>query len=397
MSFQLNVPATEEWVYLPPRTSNKLPPHVLGTAEWYPIGTEGHETYHVREDFLSGRFEYQFCEFINDTWFITQWSEEHSAFRTHRGLRLSLEIQRQAGLGYWNITDPQHHAYIPSQIGTPASRSYGLRTQPATPSTGSKPEAKTPEEQEPQSGRTDTHTEATLAAATGHIVTLQGTHPLTPEPPQAIMTSRIASQIHDFIARHESPPAPLITTAAAPTMASGHGHASGSSRTATVATATPTTNRKLAGLPPTVFTGDRTESDKFLKEFKQWRLLNHDHNKMKQPYNRVLMALTYIKGPRVKDWQEARLEELTNTNNLHPDDEALWTNFEQKFKDAYTNSNKKRVAYDKLMGLQMKGGDIDTYIATFDNLLTKAGWTRGEEAADFFQKGLEDGVKREVL
>jgi hypothetical protein len=72
-------------------------------------------------------------------------------------------------------------------------------------------------------------------------------------------------------------------------------------------------------------------------------------------------------------------------------------NFEQKFKGAYTDSNKKRATYDKLMTLQMKGGDIDTYIPTFNNLLAKAGWTRGEEAADFFQKGLEDRVKREVL
>ena len=71
--------------------------------------------------------------------------------------------------------------------------------QPETPSTGSKPEAHTPEEQEPQSGRTDTFTEATLAATTGQIVTLQGTHPLTLEPPQPTMTTRIASQIHDFI------------------------------------------------------------------------------------------------------------------------------------------------------------------------------------------------------
>jgi hypothetical protein len=194
-----------------------------------------------------------------------------------------------------------------------------------------------------------------------------------PEPPQAIMTSRIASQIHDFIARHGSPPAPQITaTAAPPTMASGHGHASGSGGMTAATIVTPTTNGKLAGLPPTVFTGDRTESDKFLKEFKQWRLLNRNHEEMKQPYNRVLMALTYIKGPRVEDWQEARLEELTNTN-LHLDDEALWTNFEQKFKDAYTDSNKKRATYDKLMTLQMKGGDIDTYITTFDNLLAKAG------------------------
>jgi hypothetical protein len=77
-----NVSATEEWVYFPPRTSNTLPPHILGTAEWYPIETEGYGTYHVREDFPDGRFEYQYCEFINDTWFITQWNQEHLAFRT---------------------------------------------------------------------------------------------------------------------------------------------------------------------------------------------------------------------------------------------------------------------------------------------------------------------------
>jgi hypothetical protein len=41
----------------------------------------------------------------------------------------------------------------------------------------------------------------------------------------------------------------------------------------------------------------------------------------------------------------------------------------------YTDSNKKRATYDKLMALQMKGGDINTYITTFDNLLAKAGWT----------------------
>jgi hypothetical protein len=114
MSLQLNVPATEEWVYFPPRTSNELPPHVLRTAKWYPIRTEEHGTYHVRENFPDRRFKYQYCEFINDTWFITQWSQDHLAFRTCQGLRLNLDIQRQASLGYWNITDPQHHAYVPS-------------------------------------------------------------------------------------------------------------------------------------------------------------------------------------------------------------------------------------------------------------------------------------------
>ena len=31
---------------------------------------------------------------------------------------------------------------------------------------------------------------------------------------------------------------------------------------------------ELAGLPPTIFAGNRTDSDRFLKEFKQWWLLN---------------------------------------------------------------------------------------------------------------------------
>ena len=51
--------------------------------------------------------------------------------------------------------------------------------------------------------------------------------------------------------------------------------------------------------------------------------------------------------------------------------------------------NKKQQAYDRLMSLYLKDGDIDTYIATFDNLIAKVGWTRGEETANIFQKGLD--------
>ena len=43
---------------------------------------------------------------------------------------------------------------------------------------------------------------------------------------------------------------------------------------------------------------------------------------MKQAYNHVFIALTYIKGPKVDDWQEGQLNELENSN-LILDDEAL--------------------------------------------------------------------------
>jgi hypothetical protein len=84
---------------------------------------------------------------------------------------------------------------------------------------------------------------------------------------------------------------------------------------------------ELSGLLPTIFTGKQTDSDKFLKEFKQWQLLNQDHIEMKQVYKQVLMALIYIKGPKVDDWQEGQLTKL-ETRNLDPNDKTLWSNFE---------------------------------------------------------------------
>jgi Retrotransposon gag protein len=153
---------------------------------------------------------------------------------------------------------------------------------------------------------------------------------------------------------------------------------------------------ELAGLPPTIFDGKRTNSDRFLKEFKQWRLLNRNKIEMKQPYNRVLMALNYIKGPKVDDWQEGQLTEL-ETDNRSQDDETIWTDFEQRFKNTFTDTNKKQLAYDRLMNLRLKDGDIDTYIATFDNLVSKLGWARGEETAHVFQNGLDRGVMGAIL
>jgi Retrotransposon gag protein len=117
---------------------------------------------------------------------------------------------------------------------------------------------------------------------------------------------------------------------------------------------------------------------------------------MKQPYNRVLMALNYIKGPKVDDWQEGQLTKL-ELDNRNENDETIWTDFEQCFKNAFTDTNKKQQAYDRLMSLCLKDGDIDTYIATFDNLVAKIGWTRGEETAHIFQNGLDRGVMGAIL
>jgi hypothetical protein len=40
----------------------------------------------------------------------------------------------------------------------------------------------------------------------------------------------------------------------------------------------------LKGVPPTIFTRDQTKSNLFLKEFKQWKMLNNNAVEMASPY-----------------------------------------------------------------------------------------------------------------
>jgi Retrotransposon gag protein len=109
------------------------------------------------------------------------------------------------------------------------------------------------------------------------------------------------------------------------------------------------------------------------------------------------MALTYIKGERVNDWQEEQLNKLESTTHQHTD-EAIWQEFEQAFKDAFTNSNKKQRAYEKLKNHQMTGDDVDSYISGFENLVKQAGWSRNDAGTmDLFQASLRHELKKAIL
>src|SRR6266403_2533147 len=58
----------------------------------------------------------------------------------------------------------------------------------------------------------------------------------------------------------------------------------------------------LKGSPPTKFDGDRKMAKKFLNDFKTYKFLNRKNETMKIPANRVMLALTFIKGEHVQDW-----------------------------------------------------------------------------------------------
>jgi hypothetical protein len=59
-----------------------------------------------------------------------------------------------------------------------------------------------------------------------------------------------------------------------------------------------------------IFTGDRSLSDTFMRDFKIYKIMNPLADVMKQPYARVAMALSLIRGPKVNNWVDEQLNDL---------------------------------------------------------------------------------------
>ena len=122
----------------------------------------------------------------------------------------------------------------------------------------------------------------------------------------------------------------------------------------------------LRGMPPTIFDGNWSNSNKFWNEFRHYRLLNRNNDTISNPFNRVLTALSYIRGPLVDDWvgtQDQKLERCLNWTRADstPDtDNVLWTDFKTAFKSAWRDGKKKQSAYKQLMKLTMKDLDVDS-------------------------------------
>ena len=133
-------------------------------------------------------------------------------------------------------------------------------------------------------------------------------------------------------------------------------------------------------------------------------MVNRNHEAMKVPYDRVLTALTYMRGPLINDWVDqqekklARRIDTSTTNWVVKTNEILWSEFETAFLAAWTDTSKKQNAFDQLMRLTMNGWDVDTYIATFDRLTAAAGWDSNSEGTIAkFREGLSKGIHSKAL
>jgi hypothetical protein len=158
----------------------------------------------------------------------------------------------------------------------------------------------------------------------------------------------------------------------------------------------------LWGKAPELFDGDRAKSKAFISDIWIYFQINRNKVDVRNAYSRVLLALSFIKGPNVVNWVSTQFdqlnEDLTNVCGGDKDDEDLWKKFEKRFKRAYISSTAKETAYVKLQSLKMKGDQLDKYIADFSTLIRELGWDYDSEiSCHNFWEGLPVPLARDII
>ena len=361
-SLSVTFPSADGFIHIDRRTTDDLPPHVKGTAYW--VNHSSRQSGYYYEE--PGK-EPVPIEFINDAWYLLHFISTERIYGTRASYRVDPN-DRNVALGRWYENDPANYQITPTtQVQTTNLTDYRA---PSPSHSESEPENQTAETWGPQNEPFDEVIVApgpldeVLADALGPIVTLQGSLPLDPPQPETMSVN-------------------VTTAVSAPSAPSNGG---------------------MRGVPPTIFDGTRSNADNFWGQFRRFKMVNRNHDSMKVPYDRILTALTYMRGPLINDWvdqQEKKLAkriDTSTTNWVAETNEILWTEFETAFLAAWTDTSKKQNAFDQLMRLTMSGWDVDTYIATFDRLTAAAGWDSNSEGTIAkFREGLSKGIHSKAL
>jgi hypothetical protein len=64
----------------------------------------------------------------------------------------------------------------------------------------------------------------------------------------------------------------------------------------------PSNGNSLFGAPPETFDGNRAKAKEYMCSFKRWWTLNEEKGVFNIPYKWVALCLSYMKGPKVKDF-----------------------------------------------------------------------------------------------
>jgi hypothetical protein len=148
---------------------------------------------------------------------------------------------------------------------------------------------------------------------------------------------------------------------------------------------------KLVGHEPEVFNGTRRKTEGFLQEWNIYYGLNWGADIINTPFTRAMLFLSFIKGQNIQEWVAAQIkwlgDQLGGGAQVH--NKYLWRTIINRFKDAFTDTMSVEKAERAIKEIRMKDGDLDGYIAKFEQLAQISGhdlYTKG--TCTMFAEGL---------
>ena len=155
---------------------------------------------------------------------------------------------------------------------------------------------------------------------------------------------------------------------------------------------------RLMGALPNIFNGNRAEAHRFIEAVKSYIRLNEDVPGFRSPMKKVALTLTLMQGENVAAWVEAAGRTLDNLDPATQNIPAVWDYFVEEFEQQYIDTQAPERARVALESLKMKPPLIDEYIAKFEDLCRKAGYTVGSSEVTYqFLKGLPKHILEDVI
>jgi len=129
--------------------------------------------------------------------------------------------------------------------------------------------------------------------------------------------------------------------------------------------------RRLEGIHPDKFEGDRSKTRRFLNQFNRFMLMNHKADIAKDPISKCIYFMSLLNGEKVNGWVDMAfnwLEEIKADPSLIDRFSNPWKMMEEKFKVSFTDYAEREQAQDQLGKLRMTGDNLDEYLAAFETL-----------------------------
>jgi hypothetical protein len=155
---------------------------------------------------------------------------------------------------------------------------------------------------------------------------------------------------------------------------------------------------RVMGNLPQVFDGDRKNARAFLDSILSYFQANARVPRLNSPMRKVSIALTLIQGTQVATWVQDMGAWIDSLDPVDDDIQFTWDTFVQEFTEHFTDSQDQQRARLNLDCCKMRFPEIDQYIADFEELVRRAGYTIGsEETISFFLNGLTPSILDSII